>query len=277
MRSYKTHKISFKGPSFLDRWCRATFTRSMRFTLFFISLLIFKSCSTIDAEFPVKSLISPEAAGEMLKGSASISFYNLHTATVPSESRLSSNDRALSFEGDTFEFDVGASIEGEVGLLRNIDLLLDLTGQIGLKYQLMGDPKNSAKAGNKSLSFAVTYFTDSESDLDDGGFSSSYTANLDLETTSLYLIYGYRTTDTVLAFVNLRYREDSFTASIKSGALAGNDYDYESSQLGLGAGVMAYSNDTEFGFEVNYQPFKWTFSERENELSFALRGGILFL
>lgn len=241
--------------------------------LFF--LLFIYSCSSIDAEVPMKSLIAPETSGTFLKGSVSAVAYQIHTATIPSETRLQAGDRGLSYTGDGA--DIGITFDGEIGLLERLDLLFDIEGQLGFKYQLMGEPKVKAKEGNQSLSIAGTYYYAKESDLDNGVFSSSYTADLTLNTSSLYLIYGYRTSDTTLAFVNLRYRDDSFTAKITSGSLNGNEYDYESSQVGLSSGMFVYSENSEIGFEVNYHPFDWSDSEKENEIGVAFRAGYLFL
>lgn len=167
----------------------------------------------------------------------------------------------LSFENDQTNnpLQVGDKKEEEVKLALGIskfDLFLRVpdgsSTLIGLKIQLMGEPKFAQSLGHK---LALTLATGSERD----NFNQGYSMKLLVDTQDYAIIHGYRFSPNLLVYEGLSVTNYSFEGKIKNqGTLASSNTSYKANSiLGLNVGVELSSLPFTFKLEYAAQKIKW--------------------
>lgn len=247
--------------------------------LFLVFLLLgLTSCASY-LRTSASKMISPEANGGFLKGTADIRIqhhqsYQMDFTTSP--------NAPLDDRG---EFP-GLDLYADLGLLERFDFYLDpaleLTPTVfGLKYQFMGETRKNAKAGNISGALAVGYGSNdtskSGSDASDLDIFDGNVKNISMtqDHFELGLIYGYRWVDPLLQYVNLFYMTDrakgDFTNS--SGTLVDQDFKYASTAWLISTGFMVYLNSNlHFKIDYSYMTSDWDFTATQTSHTF--NGGV---
>lgn len=168
-------------------------------------VLFFSTACAVNVKMPVNRLISPEAQGELAKGQfdlrwvgvADVELANNKTSATPNIDPDVSEDGAIG---------VGAGI----GILRNLDFYYhtgdDSPSHYGLKWQILGEPRMTAKEGNHSLAIAAAYANLSETETENETFGSdSGRAKIRAEGHEALLLYGYRPRNHLLFYAGPYY------------------------------------------------------------------------
>ena len=204
----------------------------------FLSFILISSCSTkIGMRTPSTKMISPEAIGEGLKGEIT-TFRNEGTvAEVDLENNSTNNSLSLSEDSEDDDF---IGVHAEIGAFSKMDVLIYRPGSTsplmgGVKYQLIGDPKLSAGAGNHSLSMLVMAGAGSKEDENDDPVEitpqdDEVKTELDMTAGSAGLIYGYRLNKSMLFYLGGVYTAYNFNGVLESennATLDGESIDYD--------------------------------------------------
>lgn len=116
----------------------------------------------------------------------------------------------------------------------------------GVKVQLMGAPRVQAKQGNHSLSVALLAGAGSKEDENDERIEltpqdDEIKTTLDIFSTSASLIYGYRLSNSILAYAGGTYSTMKFEGELESdnnATLDGEEIEYEGFTNEANLGVM---------------------------------------
>lgn len=221
----------------------------MKSILILAGFILLTSCSTrIGVRTPSTKFISPEAIGQSLKGE--ITMYNARGTTASVDLTENTADNSLELS-DTSDNDDFLGVNGEVGIFEKMDLVIFKPGSSspimgGVKYQIMGAPRLATKAGNHSLSIVAMAGTGTKDDKNDDRIEltpqdDEVETTLNMFSTNASLIYGYRLSNTVLAYAGGTYGTMKFDGELESSnntTLDGEDVDYEGYTNEANVGVM---------------------------------------
>lgn len=202
----------------------------------------------IDVRTPSTQMISPEAIGKRFMGEASVFSSQGTLAEVDLENEQSDNPLLLS-ESPSLLGNIGGN--AEVGAFTSMDVVIRSTGDdapimAGLKYQIFGDPRVSAKRGNHSLAIVGLFGMATKDERNDDAIEltpqdEEVDTQIDIMASDVSLIYGYRIEDTVLAYIGSTYSTMSFKGELesdKNATLDGKEIDYSGHTTGANLGLM---------------------------------------
>ena len=244
-----------------------------------LSLLTLTSCASY-IHTPQNRMISPEAQGKFLSGAVDVRL----SATKEDEWAFTDNDPKKPFADARNIYKISGMID--LGLLSRLDFVyLDYlsgstVGILGLKFQVLGKPRNEAKKGNFSLSiFAGGGSNEDTVDNKDNDLSN-FTSNVDkldyeVDHEDLGLIIGYRWSDAFLHYANAYYFHENIEGKVTTDGNVLDRAKFKDTQDG-----MIYS--TGFIFDLGESWFlKGDFSHMTSKWSStrgftnnALNGGI---
>jgi hypothetical protein len=220
---------------------------------------IFSSCAQ-RIKVPINRFISPEGIGSGFQmayqdtghSSGVLDFANNNTNN--SLKMSSANEEALYLG---------------VGIAPTVDLFVKVhkesSSLIGLKVQVFGTPLKEIAVGHK---LAFTMATGSERD----EFDDTFTIELKSDVTDYSLIYGYRSSESMMMYLGVSTSNYSFEGTIKGNhGLSNGDIDYQARNI-QGAHIGAMLGGASFNLKAEYatQKIKWTNTESKLYQYFAL-------
>lgn len=245
--------------------------------IFFLMLLT--SCASY-IHTPQNRMISPEAQGKFFSGAVDIRL----SSTKEDEWSFSDNDTKRPFDGERDIYKISGMLD--LGLLNRLDFVyLDYlsgstVGILGLKFQVLGDPRRTAKKGNFSLSvFAGGGSNDDSVDNSDNDLSN-FTSNVDkleyeVDHTDLGLIVGYRWSDSLLHYANTYYFHENIEGKVTTDGNALNQAKFKDSQDGMiySTGLILDLGSAWF-LKVDYSHMTSKWRSTRGFTSNAVNGGI---
>lgn len=240
-------------------------------------VLLFTSCSSYVRTLGTR-MISPEAHGGLGKGAL--------------ELRLQASKRdSFDFSDETTDNDVrragtpyAMGAMGEIGFFKRLDfyiipsVLLSPT-IYGLKYQLIGSPKNEARAGNFSTSLMVGFGNHGQKVDDNDSLSDFFEGNIDhiyLENKhrDVGLIMGYRWSQNFLHYANGIYLNEDIKGKVTtdSGTLNDARFNYTQSGMIYSTGFIYYFAKAHWKVDYSHFVSKWSKTEKQtvNTVNLAL-------
>jgi hypothetical protein len=171
-----------------------------------------------------------------------------------------------------------------LGLKENIDVFLynymDSASLLGVKYQIFGQSRKKAKAGDKSLAVTLGGGSQSRTTTESNIFSDEVDKT-ELEQTLIdaSIIYGQRVTDQLLVYTSFQISNHTADLTIKSNddpALDGQSELYETTNYGLSLGAKLYNKNKGFHIsaEASAQRVDWTYTDPK---TFAFISGAIGL
>ena len=196
-------------------------------TLLTVLCLLFTGCATaVTTNSPANHFITPESSGGFLDGSAALGFGEGDKLTIIPDALATplSNQGSITKE---------AQFMGNVwlGILSRLDLqLVNQSATFGLKYQILGETRTTAKAGNFSLAISAMggsiSYKDTYNDLLRPSVTASSSTSVD--TYDLTLEIGYRTTDITLLYLGPYYTHNAYHGALvqtpTNGSTTNTDY-----------------------------------------------------
>lgn len=156
-----------------------------------------------------------------------------------------------------------------VGIAPTVDLFIKVhkesSSLIGLKVQVFGTPLKEVVVGHK-LAFSMA--TGSERD----EFDDTFTIELKSDVTDYSLIYGYRSSDSMMIYLGASVSNYSFEGTIKGNhGLNNSDIDYQARNI-QGAHIGAMLGGSSFNLKAEYatQKIEWSNTESKLYQYFAL-------
>jgi hypothetical protein len=230
-------------------------------SLFFLSLLT--ACS-ISVKSAATRFLSPEASGKF-KGSFLSGYAEASKSTVSLTGNQTDNPVAIR-ESSAFNL-----ITPTLGLHDQIDVFTyfstDTPSVIGAKFQLLGDSKDKATAGNTSLSIAVSGGASKE-EVDDDFFDIAGNTKTELKTkvTELSILVGHRVHKRAMLFLEANISQYRMEGNITSNDLAidGKVFKYAGKINSLGAGIYLEKNDIFTRFQLSYQKVDWDKTQEDS-------------
>lgn len=236
-------------------------TTAKKLSLSFVSVLFCASCAQVQVKSPASRFISPEAAGKSLGGKVQLFAQSGTEGTVSISN--GSIDSELELRNNVSPLAGSLSL----GIIERVDFLYygyaDSAPLLGLKFQLLGQPRKEAKKGNQSLAITLGGGTNESEVKDDELFNT----NDDVDTSQLNqrlwdasLIYGYRTDDDTLVYASLSLSQQLVDIEVDSpnSSLDGQSIDLQTTNVGLAAGLTRYFETKFASLEVSAQRVDWT-------------------
>lgn len=252
-----------------------------------ISLFLLSACShRIKVRTPSTRFISPEAQSDSLDGEFSVYYAAGSRAELDLKNGQPDNPLNVYNEPKSIIFD-SVGLSGDIGIIKSLDLLILSNGKdtptlIGIKYQLFGKTRKEAKKGDHSV--AISYAGGNSSKSDKDGEDLELTAQdedskveLDLESTDLSLIYGYRFSNTQLVYTGMSYTTSKFSGILESQNVNLNNQKvkYNAFITGAHLGYFSYlSKNASFKAELSGQKIKWTNTKEKQFAYFSMGFGI---
>lgn len=238
------------------------------------------SCAqVVKVHTPAPLFMSAEANGKLLKGGVHLTQQSgtegtlvLKSEEIDSPMELRNNVSPLTTMLD-------------LGILKQLDLYFrggagEGPAVIGLKYQVLGQPKTEAKKGNQSLAIALAtggVHRTTEEDREELFTNNDYDfkSEVSQSLTEASLIYSYRTEDDVVVYSGLKHSSHSFDVEVKSSSdpeVDGLGGDFSTDVLGASLGAIRYFTSLELSLELSAQKTDWT---NNKETTFVFLSGAL--
>ena len=214
-----------------------------------LSLVLLGSCSTrIGMRTPSTKMISPEAVGAGLKGEIT-TFQNEGTVAEVDLSQNTTGE-SLNLESKSEDGDF-LGVHAEIGAFSSMDVVIYSPGDTsplmgGVKYQIIGEPKLNAKAGNHSLSILAMAGAGSKEDENDDPIEitpqdDEVKTELDMTAGTTGLLYGYRLNSSMLVYLGGLYTYYNFNGILESdnnATLDGEEIDYNGEVVDASVGTI---------------------------------------
>ena len=155
------------------------------------------------------------------------------------------------------------------GAVENADFFVTVhqesSSLMGVKLQLVGDDNKARGAGHK---LAVTLGMGAERD----SYGGEYEIKLKSDVKDYAVIYGYRTSDTVLFYTGVSLSNYKFEGSIAGASSLNSDkIDYSAENiLGWNAGMELGGSGFKLKFEFATQTIQWTNTDKRLFYSMGL-------
>jgi hypothetical protein len=242
--------------------------KSKNLLLLSLSVLFFSSCgSTIGVRSPLNSFISPEASSTSLKGEINGFFSSASRNNL--EIDTSSNTINDTVTRDTEAQDT-IGLNATLGLIERLDLVGVSSGgktptMLGLRYQLLGETKAKASKGNHSLSIIALYgnqesIQENDEALELTARDEEATAEVEIATTDIRLVYGYRFQDKKMIYGGLSSVTIKYDALFESdnAAFDGQEFSGGAKAIGAHLGIALYAKQAfHMKVEAAGQKIKW--------------------
>ena len=238
------------------------------------------SCATQVAKVhtPAAMFMSAEASGKSFDGRFLI------TAQSGTEGRLTlmadEIENAMELSNTVTPLGLGL----DLGLFEIVDIYARASSHespavLGLKFQLMGDPRSKANKGNHSI--AVAFGTGSSYSSEEDFELAELNEDVDLKDgthQAIYeaaLLYSFRNAKETVLYSNLRIAKHSLQMEIDDQdhpAIDGKELNYQSTTITLSGGITRYFSKAFASLEISAQHSKWT---NNDPTTFGLIGGAL--
>lgn len=248
-------------------------------TTLLLLLTLLCSCSAVRVKTMGTTLISPEAQGELGKGGVDV-----RATALPTYKFDFSNDRTnnkLYSEGSTLQAGVG----GDLGILKRLDinLVTASTSYIGLKYQLIGEPRKEAKKGSFSLALFYTGGKYSKEGKEDEYLIASDLYDLDsikisMESEVYGVSIGHRFWERTLTYLSIAriYQDMDGEVTTTDDSLVNEEFSYRNSGESFGLGIVRYPTNTKLAlkFEVSSVKTHWSYTGARTNTTIAFGLGV---
>ena len=239
-------------------------TRKTNLLLLLAASLVFASCAKIQVQTPSSRFVSPEAQGKLLSGVAKFEQQSGTEATLDFTNDAVNNP--LQLRNDI----TNPALSIDIGLAEKVDFLIRGNGYAEslytVKFQLLGDSRQTAAKGNKSLAvmFGYSNATSSQSESDTSIFNTttdSISADINQTVADFSVIYGQRTEADVLVYssvqitkYDLKFKLDATSGS----ALDGQSFTLDTLNYGAALGAIRYFEKYYLNLEISAQRSNWT-------------------
>jgi len=247
-----------------------------RVTKFLFLSLIFTSCAEVRLHTPSARYMSPETSGkELAIGGQYFQQSGTEITIDTSEGELDK----VQLRNNVSPM----ALNVYLGLKEFLDVFIynyaDSASLLGVKYQIFGDSRKKAKAGNKSLAVTFGGGSQSISTKSDRLFSDDVDkTELDQSLIDASIIYGQRLTDNLLVYTSFQISNHSADIKLESTDpdLDGESETYETTNYGASLGATLYTKNRGFHItaEASAQHVNWTNSDAK---TFAFISGALGL
>lgn len=216
--------------------------KSLQLFLCVGSLLVFSGC-VISFNMLANRYESPETRGSRFKADAQIFLKGGHEVKLTDDS----TSTAANTAGPTLiRSNANLGGMGSLSLADSLDIGLELTRKspaaLRAKFQILGDPSSSAKAGNFSLAVTLALGHQKWDDEDVSGTvvnGVTYKYNITGTLVDAALISGYRLSDEMLVYGGFFTSKISYKGSQDIGSpITQNSFTGSAKNAGLNAGMM---------------------------------------
>jgi hypothetical protein len=196
--------------------------------LFLLLLFLISSCAKVDVDYhmPLNRYETPEVRGERWDGYLSLNGSSTQKVTLTEVYDDTIFKTGPSVDNEPkMEKSFALGLRAGVNLFENFDVfyrgVFDSPDQVGMKYQMMGEPNNKLTVGHKmAVSFAFGSTDRSDGDLtlqsDVSSQTRSYNSNLKISSWDFAWLYGYRTYDWLLLYSNVFWTQYKVESSLTS-------------------------------------------------------------
>lgn len=239
-------------------------------TLLILNLLILSACSTY-LKTTGPRMLSPESHGGL--GHGAIDLARLQ-GSKQYQMDFRQNSTKVPMHDDSVTY--GLSLSGEVGFFKYLDVYImpSLTMSptlFGVKYQLMGDTRQSAKKGNFSLSLTAAYGgtgeerkdADTDSDIFDGGVDK---IEYGMDQGEWGIIAGYRWTDWLLHYANYHVYGQNVSGKVtnNAGTLVDENFNYQNRGSIASTGVIFYHKKLQIKADYTHLITDWNYNKKDS-------------
>lgn len=233
-----------------------------------ILLMTLSSCgSTIGVRSPLNSFISPEAAGETLKGEVN-GYLSISSKNNIELDSFDGTIKKTVGRDDEIEDTIG--LNGSLGIIDRLDIVGVSPGSktptlFGLKYQLLGQRRIKASKGNHSLSIVGLFGSQISIQENDDAIEliaedEEAKTEMTIETSDIRLIYGYRFQEMKMIYAGLSSVNIQFEGELESDNAAFNGESISGGATAIGAhlGLAFYAKQAfHMKIEAAGQKIKW--------------------
>jgi hypothetical protein len=226
-------------------------------------LLVISSCSSYVRTLGTR-MISPEAQGELGAGSMDFRYQGFQYSRMDF-----SNDSVTNpLEPDVVSNRLG--LEAELGIFPRLDLyilpsLMRSPTIYGVKFQVLGDPRKSAKKGNFSASLIGGY-GDARVESETEGLTLDNVRRIkaDHQHLDAGLLLGYRWTDSILNYASALYLDESLKGNVTTASGGLTDAPYQFGQYGAlySLGLIFYTDRVQYKLDYSHMLTRWSRSVR---------------
>ena len=222
------------------------------------------SCAEIKVYTPSSKFTSPEAAGKLFAGNASIGLDRGTEGIVSLENDRT--DNPLEMNNDNSQL----MTSFDLGLMEKLDVFTKVTfgspTLVGLKYQVYGEARENAGKGNTSVSITYAGGGSGESASGSSIFFDSDVNQYDLShrANDFSIIVGHRFEEDTLTYVTLSRTSNIVNISLEadSAPLNGADFEISSVTNGLNLGLVRYWRKMYVNIEGAIQENEWSNTDK---------------
>ena len=242
--------------------------------LLFLSLLC--SCSSsVDFHMPSQRFLSPEASGELLKGSLRVGYHSSQKVVVLANTNTNPVDESSSIGGAA-----GISLGANLGVWDRIDLYArsynDSPMVFGAKVQVLGGagPKEKGLKVSLAAGFGRASKEENNNEIDLTNSEVDSVVNADYDRNDYSAQVGYRFNDRLLLYASVGKAEYETEGTVKQGSSTVLSYSEEGEQTDYSLGCLLSKNTFSIQLEAGLSQGKWIDAGDEESLKY---GGTLVL